>query len=144
MLHIRVTGAKSGGLSEAELVSDIPLKPLLATVKTGHVVDRRAAELVTKLFGKEVRDYARSFTRSGATLELLYESLRKYDHNDVAWSALSDGVKERLQKAMNLAYQVFGVRGLTPKPLNEVSVEPSSPGASWRLYGRRKAHAMRF
>jgi hypothetical protein len=37
---------------------------------------------------------------------------------------------------MNEAYKVFGLKGLTPKPLNEVEVEPSSPGATWRLYGR--------
>jgi len=136
MLHIRVTSVGGGGLSEAELVSDAPLTPILAVVETGHVVDRRAADNVSRLFGKEVRDLARHFTRSGASLELLYESLRKYDHNDIAWSALDDDVRARLSDAMNEAFRVFGVKGLKPKPLNEVSVEPSSPGASWRLYGR--------
>jgi len=136
MLRIRVTIGRQNGLSEAELVSDEPLAPMLGTVKTGHVVDRRAAELVEELFGKEVRDRARNYTRSGATLELLYASLGKYDHGDVAWSALSDDIRARLRDAMNEAYKVFGAKGLTPKPLNEVKIEPSSPGASWRLYGR--------
>jgi hypothetical protein len=82
-------------------------------------------ELVERVFGKEVRDLARHYTRSGATLGLLYESLMKYDHSDVAWSSLNDDVKSRLQEAMKAAYKVFGVRGLKPKPLNEVAVEPS-------------------
>jgi hypothetical protein len=137
MLHIRVTSARQDGLSEAELVSDTPLRPILAVIKPGHAVDRKAAELVDYLFGKEVRDRARNYTRSGATLDLLYESLRRYDHGDKAWSALSEDVKSRLRDAMNDAYKVFGAKGLVPKPLNEVSVEPTSPGASWRLYGRQ-------
>jgi hypothetical protein len=136
MLHVRVTVAKANGLSEAVIESDQPLKPMLAVIREGHAVDREATELVEKVFGKEVRDLARHYTRSGATLGLLYESLMKYDHPDVAWSSLNDDVKRRLQEAMNAAYKVFGVRGLKPKPLNEVAVEPSSPGASWRLYGR--------
>jgi hypothetical protein len=110
---------------------------MLAVIKPGHAVDRKAAELVEYLFGKEVRDKARNYTRSGATLDLLYESLRRYDHGDKAWSALSEDVKLRLRNAMNDAYKVFGAKGLVPKPLNEVSVEPTSPGASWRLYGRQ-------
>jgi hypothetical protein len=55
MLRIRVTIGRQNGLSEAELVSDEPLTPMLGTVKTGHVVDRRAAELVEELFGCKVR-----------------------------------------------------------------------------------------
>jgi hypothetical protein len=109
---------------------------MLAVIREGHAVDRRAMELVESTFGKEVRDLARNFTRSGASLSALYESLMKYDHPDVAWSSLDDDVKSRLQAAMNEAYKVFGVRGLKPRPLNEVSVEPTSPGATWRLYGR--------
>jgi hypothetical protein len=136
MIHIRVTSANQNGLSEAEIVSTQPLKPILAVVRTGHAVDRRAMDMVEYTFGKEVRDIAQGYTRSGATLELLYESLQRYDHGDVAWSSLDGDTKQRLAEAMNLAYKVFGAKGLKPKPLNEVEIEPSSPGASWRLFGR--------
>lgn len=102
------------------------------------LVDPYVREAVEFLFGKVPRKFRR-YSRSGGTLENVYESLSKYDH-DYATAPKAVWFTE----AVAMAYKAFKLPGKLPvKAVSDVEFIPGA-SAGWTWLGLKKSDVYEF